>query len=470
MPSPIITREKAEPLVMWGGPLSSAAEGLVQHLLEAIILPAAERVDEHGVFRKVRPSSSNKLRIATGALLADLFDFHRGAKGGSRPRRCYRGMSKSNFSKDDLGFGHGIFKDATGPLIECGLLTSTTGSVFWTKRDGSFKVVSVSKTCFGLTEAMVNLGAEHGVAPSDWGSHWTRFTEGRAHPTSTAPRLVLRKERRREGHRKTDAQDHPFDATHPAPQVILRDTERLNEYLRSQRISGLAFAGLRRIFSNGNTDGTAWNKGGRYYSLPGGHRYEAWGADRRCESIRLNGEEVVEVDLRASHLTLLHGLLMMPFDADDDPYAIDDWPRPVVKEWVAQALGASNPRPFQWSDDAEDSYEDERPGRWMGGEFPIREVGASIVRRHPAFVDLKTCGLDTLDLQYHEAEILRSAMETLMLEGDIPVLPIHDALIVPRSQAEAAIEVLKGAFVNHVEGVTGHPSLATPKVTLKGER
>ena len=80
-----------------------------------------------------------------------------------------------------------------------------------------------------------------------------------------------------------------------------------------------AFPGLRRIFNNGEVPDYAWDKGGRYYSLPGGHYYETWSADKRRSAIKINGEAVEEADLRASHLTLLHALMGWRFDAHVEP-------------------------------------------------------------------------------------------------------------------------------------------------------
>ena len=97
----------------------------------------------------------------------------------------------------------------------------------------------------------------------------------------------------------------------------------------------------------------------------------------------------------------------------------------------------------------------------------MREVGAAVKARHPLLIDLKSCGFGPLDLMFHEAEILRLAMEDLMLTQGIAVLPMHDAIIAPRSALRQAIVALKRAFATHVEGVTGYPSMVIPKVTFK---
>ncbi len=60
-------------------------------------------------------------------------------------------------------------------------------------------------------------------------------------------------------------------------------------------------------------------------------------------------------------------------------------------------------------------------------------------------------------------------MATLMFDHDVPVLPVHDALIVPMSQAQMATDVLRQAFVAYVEKMTNHSCLALPKVTIKDQ-
>lgn len=237
--------------------------------------------------------------------------------------------------------------------------------------------------------------------------------------------------------------------------------------LLSHDIDGLTFHGLRRIFNDGDQPDFAWNKGGRFYSIRGGNAYERWNADLRQRLITINGERVEEVDLRASHLTLLHALAGVDFDPSADPYEVEDLPRIVVKLWVAQAIGSSNPVARRWSKTSQAHYDEERPGQWLEDEFPIRQVAAAVKDKHPLIIDIGVLGYSTLDLQYHEAEILRLAMERLMFTKDIPVLPIHDALIVPQTRTEEAARSLKSAFKEYVEGVTGRACLVVPNVTLK---
>ena len=323
-------------------------------------------------------------------------------------------------------------------------------------------------TTFRLTPQALALVEERGVQVAHWPTHWRLKGDQVMPAPKGAPVLFLRSTRERFAGKKADAVDLPFDHKNPDVAKIETGVKALNAFLEKQEIGNISFRGLRRIFNEGDQRNYEWNKGGRYYSIPGGHTYERRGSEWRRSVITINSEAVDEVDLRASHLTLLHALLGEPFDPREDPYGLPDLPRALVKAWVSQAIGASNPRPRQWSARVQAEYEEERPGQWLQDHFVIREVGAAVQARHPLLIELKACGLGPLDLQFHEAEILRLAMEDLMLKQGIPVLPMHDAIIAPRSALGQAQEALERAFASHVNAVTGHRSVVLPKVTCKG--
>lgn len=372
-------------------------------------------------------------------------------------------MSRSNFSsKGHLGFGYDIFSQVVSALEGEGLLTRRIGYPRWEAPRGER---AGTATCFSLTEKMIELANAHEVLLDHWSDHWTSKTSRGA--ITSGPLVALRAKRETIRGEKQSAKSLPVDWSNPKVQAIAGQMERINAFLQAEQIDGVAFVGLRRLFNNGDQDDFDWNKGGRFYSLQGGQAYERWPARYREDLITINGEAVAEVDLRASHLTFLHALTGEPFDPSDDPYDIEDYPRIIVKLWVAQAIGSSNPRPSQWSKKSKADYEEERPRCDLQVDYPCREVGAFVKKKHPLLVDLEFLGLTTFDLQYHEAEVLRLAMEKLMFQEDVPVLPIHDALIVPRSHTEIAEGCLKVAFKEYVEGETGKPCLMVPNVTLK---
>jgi hypothetical protein len=64
-------------------------------------------------------------------------------------------------------------------------------------------------------------------------------------------------------------------------------------------------------------------------------------ANRR--HIQINGAAVTEVDVRASHLTILHGLAGRTLPEREDLYGELGFPREVIKLWVTATLGAEWP-------------------------------------------------------------------------------------------------------------------------------
>lgn len=451
-------RENACPISLLGTARSPAAEGLVQQVLDAVILPhrgASERKKQVGDVTML------KLQTATTALLADLMNLARPSRRTNSPLAGAHGMSRSHFPSGKLGFGYDIFTEVVGALEAEGLLRRRVGYPRWGAPMGEKQGAA---TCFDITDRLIGMAAAAGVTTGDWEAHWT------LRPSSVGEdgkRLELRAKRKTWRGDKLPSVELPVDLSDPKAAELDAQIERINRFLLSQDIDGLTFQGLRRIFNDGDQPDFAWNKGGRFYSIPGGQAYEQWNADDRQDRIIIKGEAVTEVDLRASHLTLLHALSGHPFDPSKDPYFIKDLPRLVVKLWVAQAIGLSNPTAKQWSRKSREGYSEALPGSWLEDDYPIRTVAGAVKKKHPLLIDLQSLGFSTLDLQYREAEILRLAMKQLMFAQGIPVLPIHDALIVPRSRTAEAERCLKDAFKKYVEGVTGRPCSVVPNVTLK---
>ena len=463
-------REAARPIALMGGPRSPEATALVDHFLQHHVLPARLASLPSDKHTSLGPSGLQKRRKVVGALLADLLDLQADTRPDRTTPAGMHGTSPKDFSVETLGFARLVLLEVSRSMESAGLLRVVKGAPRWQKAFDTYVVRGGELTTYRLTDRAVGLAEERGVPVGEWSKHWRLKGDQTLPATMGQPLLVLRSKAIRVKGKKEITRDLPITSRNEQAGQITTGIKALNDFLATQEVGGIAFPGLRRIFSNGDQPDFAWNKHGRYYSLPGGHSYEVRASEWRRSVITLNGEAVEEVDLRASHLTLLHALMRQPFDHLQDPYAVPDLPRAVVKAWVTQAMGASNPRSQQWSKRAQEDFESERPGQWLRDEYAIREVAAAVKARHPLLVDLNTCGLGPLDLMFHEAEILRLAMEDLMLTQGIAVLPMHDAIIAPRSALREAEGALKRAFSAHVEGVTGHPSMVIPKVTWKGQR
>ena len=80
-----------------------------------------------------------------------------------------------------------------------------------------------------------------------------------------------------------------------------------------------------------------------------------------------------------------------------------------------------------------------------------------MIKQYPALYELPEDNLDSVDLAWHEAEIMRHSMR-LLRDQNIPSLPVHDCLIVPVSKVEEAAAALTKGFQLHFESELVKPS------------
>ena len=126
-------------------------------------------------------------------------------------------------------------------------------------------------------------------------------------------------------------------------------------------------------------------------------------------------------------------ILQYPSDAKLD--------RETVKDWLLLALGASDSA--------------------VGGPRHNAARRAALAR-YPFLADLPKLGIGTLDLQYHEAQILRLAMEELMVDHGVGFLPVHDALVVPQSKVAIAKAAIEKSFRHYFLDVLGKGQAPVP--------
>ena len=206
------------------------------------------------------------------------------------------------------------------------------------------------------------------------------------------------------------------------------------------KITGGAHETFFRAFEDGDQKGFRWNKGGRLYSTGD---YQTLKEAQRL-LMRFDGEPIVEIDIRASYLTILHGKLGIVPDFGADPYAISGVPREVVKGWLVATFGAEKPIP-RWPQDRAAEYASKTGGRQLGRDHPVRALGVKMLTRYPVLRHLGEPGLGWADLMFAESEAIIGAM-LVLVEKRIPSLPVHDSLIVPAHAEGLAVDALKRTF------------------------
>lgn len=355
-------------------------------------------------------------------------------------------MRVDSFTGEAIGYKviRPIFKAMDGLMLE-----SVKGSQHFTKSEftgGEWRVANQQATRFRATDWLRDWFADQGVTRANWSEHFSR-DGGATRKSQSKPKvgLVLRggKPPRATGIKKRPSL--PVDRKDPIVSEMIERMSKLNAFLGLQSIEPYGpVVHLQRIFSEGHLADHGWRQGGRLYA-PGKDSYQnVKKLERR--NITINGQPTIELDLRASHLSILVGLGHLPADClDGDPYAVEGIPRPVVKQWVTQTISHGK-RNRSWPKEAvADLLKDHAID--VKADHPIKRTGDAILEKLP-LLDPEGLGIPVGwgELQFRESEIIMSAMETLAYEHGIPSLPIHDSLIIPVAAEELVREILKETF------------------------
>lgn len=200
--------------------------------------------------------------------------------------------------------------------------------------------------------------------------------------------------------------------------------------------------------------GPSWLLGGRWYALGSSGRYQALPQAKRA-AITINGEPTAEVDVSASHLSIMIGLLGLPLP-QGDPYGFDGLPRSVVKRWITATLGKGSAVGARWpqrvlAEQPELANHDARAvGAAITGRYPFLGNPAAAVVVTARLGELEDIGTPTRLLTHWlmaiEADALTTAIDYLRRVRGVLALPVHDSLIVPARRARLARETIELAF------------------------
>jgi hypothetical protein len=180
-------------------------------------------------------------------------------------------------------------------------------------------------------------------------------------------------------------------------------------------------ARVRRVFNRGSFD-----KGGRLYawfqSLPA--------ADRA--RLLLNGEPVLEPDYAQIHAQIIYALRGIPLVGD--AYETGEFPREFGKRAFNIAVNARSLRAAV----AALAHE-------LGTDrVTAAKVISSVTAKHDRVADV-FCSDFGVDLMRIDSDITLEAVRSCQAQS-IPVLPVHDSLIVPAPDADKAAEIMVMAF------------------------
>ncbi|WP_205689503.1 hypothetical protein [Aurantiacibacter odishensis] len=378
-----------------------------------------------------------KQQTAFNALIADLLERDPQDNGGW----LYRSLSANRFSGEAIGYRP--FMAVLRPMM--GLMIDFVGGTRqYTQNDltgGSRERTWDRAARFRATDWLRDWFAAEGVSRDNWSEHFRRELVA-ASPRQASVELRYAN---RAGQRSwKTVRNMPFDRKDPKAVAIIERMDRLNAFLAAQTVEPFGPIFLRRIFSNGDQPGFDWDLGGRLYALGHDNFQTAKRKDRA--SILINGKATKEIDLRASHLTLLVGLGHVPITAlEGDPYQVEGLPREVVKQWVTMTM-SHDKRHKRWPPLAKREMM-EKHGWDLTKDFPLIPTGDAILAKLPILgPKAEALTVSWGQLQFIESEIVLATMEELAFSHGIASLPVHDSLIVPEGDVELASSLLKDAF------------------------
>jgi hypothetical protein len=208
-----------------------------------------------------------------------------------------------------------------------------------------------------------------------------------------------------------------------------RSLEQLNEALRGTDISDNVASPMVRIFNR------HFGRRGRFYALGGG--WQSMRKEARTR-ITIDGESVAEIDYRTLHPAILYA--QAGISLPEDCYAIDGWPRPLVKLALLVLINAKNWAAARLAIANHDTMAAiATPGSQQAKEAATRLI-TNVKRVHrpirQAFHADQGAKLMRID-----SDLAETVMH-LMLRQGVVVLPVHDSFLVPASKAELLEEAM----------------------------
>jgi hypothetical protein len=200
------------------------------------------------------------------------------------------------------------------------------------------------------------------------------------------------------------------------------------------------YLSLTRIYSR-----SSYNLGGRFYSP-----FQSFRSQTRLH-LQIDGEHVFEVDLSSLHPTMLYR--MAGKSLEHDPYAVEGYPRAVVK--VAMQVLLNTTKPFPPSNSlryylskGQRSKSNRNDPSWQGLEITndyckglaeaIAGHNEPIAHQFSKGIGLKLQHIDSIFTSCVLNYMRRKSPSTL-------VIPIHDSYIVKQSKIEVLLDALEFA-------------------------
>lgn len=343
----------------------------------------------------------------------------------------YHSLMNDRFTDENVSSRN--FKTITNRLIDRNYLAYEKGNALHFIDHKNNLVIEPRASHYYPTEKLINLCSDASITPDNVAELYKRMK-----PTQF---IKVREPSIREGKERIKGQlvsrsKYERSLSYKIQQKMM---ESINNYLWDQKISGTGFNGLVRISNNFTDDTYQFDQGGRLYTHGQGFQYVP---KTKRQYIRINDEATVEIDIKSSHLTIMHGLKGLLL-GEGDPYYLPGIPRDVVKQWMTISLSQAAPLK-QWPCKTKQKllvkFHDME--KWTAPR-----VSAAALEKYSFLNEMNSDDHGWANLQFKESEIIIKTMLELMNEHDVPALPVHDSLIVPKFSCEITKDILKKNFI-----------------------
>ena len=224
------------------------------------------------------------------------------------------------------------------------------------------------------------------------------------------------------------------------------EVKELNQFLISFDLDGAGFSGFRRMFHEGDIKGFDFQWGGRLYGV-GDFNYQGMRKTDR-PNLLINGEPISEIDINASYLSIRHGISGYALPDREDIYDIGSVDRRVIKIWISTTMG-HNTFHRGWTKSAMQMFREADIEKPMSMTMP--SLQPIILEHFPMLADWPSQRVTWADLMFIESEIVIGTMLELMRSYGAPSFPVHDSIIVRKSDTELALDVLSKQFFSKTE-------------------
>jgi hypothetical protein len=399
-------------------PVNPAAEALVSEIHRRVIL-----IEDHAKTRTRarRADADRQLRAAIGAIVGNLLL----AWAETPPRAVSRSLFANTFTGEDIGYP--AFADAMRWMKKEHLLHRRKGGRL---PDGSKGAASRFWPTQGLLTLAASYGIDTATVATDFG--WRKSTSQKV-PKVREPIVLweITAHPNAGRGRKLRIDQHDLVAA-----SLQAEVERLNAFAAQHDVTGCRPPRWQRHFRGD------WRLYGRLHAVGDGN-YQSMPADRRVNDIRINGEPVVEIDISASHLSIMHALMSLPLP-ESDPYAIPGPNRKVVKVWINATLGKGSPV-RKWPKKRLAKMPE------LAALDPLK-VMAAVLKQYPWLAEPWRLASEFEAvanpkrvlphmLMGIESDIMLAVVQALNAQG-ILGMPIHDGILVPAPAADLACDLI----------------------------